>query len=888
MNKVLKILIKTTKDEKMQLDRIIGNMTTKFPKTILLVFISISILSGLYLKDLTKDPTPYLLPPTHESRINLEKLKKEFTGSRETILILLQANHSIFNYKTLSRIKNLTTAFENIDIVTKNDIDNIAELSRNIKGELKEKINTLIKTKINSETWMLIGDISMGLESSPKTNAALIQAINTLSMKLSPIVKVTSLANSDNILGKNGELDVSPIYEQVPRSRQDLELIKDKVCSNDLFRNILITDDNRHTSIIIELAVDDDQSNEKYMIYQKVKDILKNQIPGPEKCYIAGMPVASGALGKVMEQDIQKLFPIVLLIVVICLFLTFRKIKGILIPLSVVLLSLIVTLGIEAMLKIPLNILTTTLPVFILSIGVADGIHIFSEYNDTINNGYNKIEAVKSTLHHLTMPVIMTSLTTAVAFYTISMTEIVQLKYFGIFVGVGTLVAMFFSLFFIPALLVVIPEKNRTRDGKKNPSFSKFEQKYTEILISATNQIIKKPILTSTIAGILFITAIFGATQVVVDNNIAKYFLKNSPIYISTQKLNKASAGSVVINFIVTDHSKNNQPFKDPQNLKIINNMVNFLKSKKITGKVLGLTELIKRINYVIHDEAKGFNIVPGIANSKASDLSYKNIISQLLLLYENGGGDILSDLSDSQYKKLNIKAILKTNSSHQILQFTNQVKAFVKSNFPDNLSLEISGSANVAVAATHEIVKGQIISMIASLGVVFLMLLITFRTIKYALVAIIPLSMTIAINFGVMGFFKIPLDIGTAIISSIVIGIGVDYGIHYISRFKKNRKSGMDFNEALENTIAHSGKAIVSNAITVGLGFIALLFSILTPLILMGWMITLTMILSAGATLILIPVFIYFLKNPANQKIKTPRKQRTFGIQKKIITNNS
>ncbi|MCD4743285.1 MAG: MMPL family transporter [Desulfobacteraceae bacterium] len=855
----------------MKLNQIVEKSVIQYPKIILLVFLVIAICAGSLLSGLTRDPQPYLLPPSHESRVNLEKLRENYTGSKDSVLILLEANQSIFTYETLSRIKNLTNAFENIDIVTDQDRATLLTLSQSVDENLKKKINTLATKEIDSETWMLLDEISEELSLSQDENGTLIKEIANFEAKLSPIIEVTSLSNTDNILGKNGELDVSPIYEDVPKNIKELELIKEKVLSNDLFHNILVLDDQRYTSIIVELAVGDEQSNEKYIIYKRIENILENQIKGPEKHYIAGMPVVMGAIGEVMQQDTKRLFPIVLLIVSACLFLTFRKIKGVFVPLAVVLLSLIVTLGIKVLFNISLNILTTTLPVFILSIGVADGIHIFSEYRDMIDKGHNKIDAVKLMLQHLTMPVIMTSITTAVAFYSISLTEIIQLQHFGIFIAAGTIIAMFFSLLFIPALLVLLPEKGKAKNRKP----SKFEKKYTDILISFTSKVISKPRLIAAIAGTIFIIALFGASKVVVDNNNAEYFLADSPIYISSQKLNNVSAGSSVINFLINDNSNQDQPFKNPANLAAANDLVMFLKSQPKVGKILGLTELIKRINYVVNDEDEKFNIVPSSQNKDNTDSSAENMISQLLLLYENGGGDVLSDLTDSDYKALNIQAVLKTNSSHETLQLTKKARVYVKHNFPDNLSLDISGVANVAVAATDEIVSGQITSLAVSLVVVFCMLLFTFRAFSYAAIAIVPLIMTIAINFGIMGFLGISLDIGTAVISSIVIGIGVDYGIHYISRFRANRENNMDFIDALNNTISHSGKAIVSNAITVGFGFIALLFSILSPLIIMGWMITVTMVVSATATLALIPVLIIFLESPVSQGTSATQKRQ-------------
>ena len=166
------------------------------------------------------------------------------------------------------------------------------------------------------------------------------------------------------------QLDISPIYETVPVNKDALIQLKNRVSSNEIFQTILISNQGKNTSISIELGLPEGKIKERYQVYEQVKDILENKIKGTETHYIAGLPAVTAALGKVMIEDAKKLFAIVILIVVTCLILTFRKIKGFVVPLSVVLLSLAVTLGLKAFMGIPLNIITISLPVFVLSIGV--------------------------------------------------------------------------------------------------------------------------------------------------------------------------------------------------------------------------------------------------------------------------------------------------------------------------------------------------------------------------------------------------------------------------------------------------------------------------------------------------------------------------------------
>lgn len=849
----------------MKLDQIFTKIIVGFPKSVLGIFILLSIGALLLIPKLENDPTPYLLPTTHESRVNLNELRKNYTGANDSILVLLEAEKTVFNRRTLQRIKNLTAAFEQIHLIADQDRQSMLQLSKGASSDLAQKLNALSASPIDSETWLRIDEIRDLLEMEMTPSPEIYQTLDVWTNKLSPIVEVTSLANTDNILGEEGRLSVDQIYSVVPGTQNALKQLEKQVLSNELFDNILVAGNGKRTSIILELDQMDDRTHDQYLIYQQVKEIVEKRFPGNERHYIAGLPVVTGALGNVMEQDTQRLFPIVICIVVLCLFFTFRQFKGILIPLAVVILSLIITLGLKVLFGVPLNIITTTLPVFILSIGVADGIHMFSDYRDNLLAGFNKKEAITRMMSHLTMPVIMTSLTTGAAFYAISLTQIVQLKHFGIFVSVGTLVAMLFSLLFVPALLMVLPQKIE----KKSKSVLRSDDVYAGILIRVTHFVLKQPFVALSIALTVLIVSLFGASKVVVDNNNAGYFLENSSIFISSEKLNADAAGSSTINLLVRSDLNQNEPFKDSQNLKYVDELIVFMKSRPEVGKVLGLTELIKRINFAINDEDPAFNMVPEVTGPQEASGS---LISQLFLLYENGGGDVLTDLTDNGYTRLNIPIVLRTNSSLKITQFIDQVNSYVTQNFPDHLKIKVSGSANVSVAATDEIVNGQMKSLIVSLVVVLVMLLFTFRKISYAAIAMVPLVMTIAINFGIMGFFKIPLDIGTAIISSIVIGIGVDYGIHYLSRLRKNMDRGMAFNAALDNTIRHSGKAIFSNAVTVGLGFVALLFSVLTPLIIMGWMITITMLVSAVSTLILIPVCIVFFEKRVRRTDKTIR----------------
>ena len=848
----------------------IQTLVIRFPRTVLILLFLLTVLAGMYLPGLTADPSPRLLAPEHPARVASEAMRQTFTGSRSGIMVMLSVEgtdqDTVFNPQTLARIRDLSQAFERIHLITPEDREALENAAQKAPEEIAHAVARLVQAPVDQETWMLLQDIRDSLEFSDTPLPELAAQLDRWEARINPIKKVSSLAASDNILARNGELVVDPIFEDLPATPTDQDRLRREVTTNPLFLPILVSNLDRNTSINIELNIEEDgeETQKEYLIYSQVRDLVHHVFPGPETAYIAGFPSVTAALGKAMKTDSRIMFAAVTLIVIACLWITFKGIKGVAMPLTVVLLSLVVTLGIMAFSQTPLNIITISLPVFILSIGVADGIHMYSEYRDHILAGATREEAVRLTLDHLTLPVIMTSLTTGAAFYAISITKIIQLHHCGLYVCLGALVAMVFSLLFIPALLLVLPENQapRKRHTQEGP-----DSAYTRALLTLTRSVTARPRITLALGAALVVVFAAGATRVKVDNNCVAFFKPDSDIHISSTALNQDGAGSSRINFLLD--LDGGDSFKSPARLAQVQAFMDFVSAQPEVGKIMGLPPLVQRIFHVLNDQAPAFDRLPVDPDK---DPVTPNLISQLLLLYETGGGDTLSDITTPDYAKLNLPAVLRTNSSLETKYFTDRLEAWARDHLDSDLRLTITGTANVEAATTKEIVTGQITGLTVSILVVLVMLGFTFRHPGYTLLAMVPLVATITINFGVMGFFNIPLDIGTAIIASVVIGIGVDYSIHYLSRLRAGLARGESFDQALDTTVRHSGKAIVSNALTVGAGFLALWFATLTPLMIMGWLITLTMAVSALSALVFLPVLVKITRpQPLTESLDSP-----------------
>ena len=860
--------------------KIIEGWVVRYPKRILFLTLLLGasvVPSLLFLKN---DPSPHLLPVSHPARQALQQLREDFTGTNSGVFIMLEAKDTIFKTNTLERIQRLTEAIQNMQLLSTEDLEALNVIAEQMSGEEGLRLQKLLPKEVkdlNDMFWMEFDEMRETLENEGRWFPEWNSLLRNIEVRSAPVVEVTSISNTDDIYGSEEGLTIEKIFEVIPETPGEMKSLRRRVLENDLFRNSFFSEDGLRTGIFVELAMDEDDSENLYSTYIELERIFEEN-PGVDKHYIAGFPIVTATLRTVIDQDTQRFSPFVALLAVFFLWLTFRRPSGVAVPMLVVGFSILFTLAIMVVFEVPLNTITSALPVFLISIGVADGIHMFSEYRENRIEGLPREKAVCLMLDKLALPVTMTSITTAVGFLSLTVSDIVPIFTFGIFVAVGTLLAMLLSLIFIPALLMVLPEKvsvSQEGFGKdKNLSSGVHQVNFMDRLIQKSLEVMTswvllnaRPVLLAALA--ICSISIYGLSQVKVESSLESYFQADAPLVIANRAMEKMS-GSRTINIVITKTGEK-EPWKNPDNLKVVEEFQEFLANEPRVKRTLSLVDLIKRISYAFNENRKEFNRLPNGFEFLESEvifeengqtekrtvkreISGRDLIAQYLVLYENSGGDVLSDVVDSEYLNLNLAVTISSNSTTEEEKLLQSIEDYAVRQFPLGFSMTSSGMVPINVATSNEVVTSQIRSLSGSILAVFLMLVLIFRSVSRGLMGMIPLVFTVLFNFGVMGFFDVHLDIGTALVSSIVIGIGVDYSIHYLSSMFHELAVGTELHDAISNTVRRSGKAITSNAVTVGFGFLALSVSEFLPLVTLSWMILLTLNISALATMILIP----------------------------------
>ena len=794
---------------------------------------------------------------------------------------------------------------------------------------------------------------------------SLVQNLTRYSEDLEGVDEVESLTNVDFIQTIPGGMDVSPLVkEDFAGTEDDLAMLKENLLSWNVYKDVLYSEDFSSTQIGITLISDIDPDLQEE-IYFNLKDYLTTNIPDTVNYYIAGNPSVLSLISVYMKEDLKSLIPMVIAVLIFFLFLFFKKAGGVILPLLAVLISTVWTIGVMALLNIPLSIVSTAIPVLMVAVGSAYGIHVVSHYYDELRHtGENldhdvHIGVIHSVIDGVGVPVLTASLTTIAGFASLAVSKIIPLRYFGIFTAVGVFVAMIVSLILIPSILILKSKvKWKAKKGNESGEHSATERTFNTLsrfLSSNTSRLVVMFVAVITLS-------LYGINHLIVDNSLIEFFKMESEIRQSEKFMSKHFVGTESFSIILEGAEPGSMAY--PSVLNSVNDMADYLKNKyEVVTKITSFSDFVMRMNQVMNDP-KG--IIPIETDEPSSDqsdsewestswdsfssfmdeeipddgdintdtepeekddaidladnLSYddfctlletawyesddsdltaveliqrifrelnrdgldyfevptkpakynlsteedlKNLISQYLLLFS---GDLDRFTDDGiEPSKIRVNVTLKTTGSRLPHEIMEDAEQYARANFPPDMKIWTSGLAKAKFAVTNLIVSTQIHSIILSLILVFIIVTIQFRSLLVGLISIIPLSFSILINFGVMGLFGIKLDIGTAIVASVAIGIGIDYTIHFLSGYFQLWRSLPDptHRDVMDKLWLSVGKAIIFNALSVAAGFFVLAFSNFYPLIYLGILIVLTMLTSSIGSLTVLPAIIKII-NPS------------------------
>ncbi len=666
--------------------------------------------------------------------------------------------------------------------------------------------------------------------------------------RLPHVGRVLSLTSTNDAYARDDEIVVAPPLEEIPPSEKELMKLKERTLASPLFRNHILSPDGKVTSIIVEFEdVFENDILQKEAIEQ-IENVIKEE-GIYSRSYVSGHTTVYQAYNSNVSRDLVRFLPIIVsFVAAVFLAIFFKRKHIVLIAVLTILISVTWTMVLFYFLKIPMNSITAIIPPIVIAYATSDIIHIMIEY---VRRGFDK-EEWKKIAKALMRPCFLTSFTTAVGFYSLAASPIPAIKQLGVVAGSGILITFLLSFIFIFAMLSLFTSKLQVRrvDKKVLPNFM-----LNKLAYYIKHRAISIFVIFAIIAGIIFF---LGVSMIRVSTDIVEDFKKTSPTYKAIKFTDRhiGGIGYIDISFKTDAHDI----FKDPAVLQKIDRLQEFLDSYNGVDKTFSIVNYIKRLNQAFHEDDPEYYRIP----------TSKNLISQYLLLCDTRD---LGRLVDENYSWATVRvrtSLYDTEAVRELLKSIDALNKYVIKDFPSRLDVRITGDTTLRNKVTDFLVQGQIRSLILIFCFIFGIMFLLFRSISLSILSILPNTIPLFMNFGVMGLAGIPLNIATAMIAVIVMGIIVDDTIHFLDFFTARLRKGQDYFALIEETITTKGLAMICTTIILMVGFAVMISSGFVPTIYFGILSVGILFFALVGDLIFLPALLILDRS----SLETPKSQ--------------
>lgn len=682
----------------------------------------------------------------------------------------------------------------------------------------------------------------IAIESDDVFRPATLQKIADLTAALEEVPAVKGVENPFNVQMVESSffgIEIAPMAAEVPQTADEIEAFKARILASP-YGGRLITADGRGAALMLDVEWDLEGNNREKVI-NEIISVVEGYI-GPEEIHMVGDAYILHYTEQAMKRDLRNLVPIVVLVIATTLYFTFRSFLGVLVPLLTVGAALTWTVGLMIWYGIPVSMISMAMPVILVTLGIASGIHILNKYLETLGQGMSKESALQETFATITSPVLMAAFTTAAGFASLITAFVQPIKEFGVITAVGVMIAMTLSLSLIPAMLVLWKKPEVKQEKREAGVLNRFLKTLTQWTIS-------RPAYITAIAVVIVLVFGFGATRITLESNIVNYFGANSPVKKGTMVIEEIFGGSMQISVVVDTGVEDG--FKDPAMLEELIVIQDYLNSWDSINHATSLADVVRELNQALWEGDPEFYAVPETREG----------VAQQLLLFSMQGGSGLDSLVSYDYSRALVTAQMKTLDAKMLGETIAAVESYLAELYRDrsDISVKLVGTPKVMMRLMNRYVQTQISSLASSSVAVGLIVAALMKSVLLGILTLVPLFFTVLINFGLMGYAGLPLDAVTSIIAGVVIGLGVDYAIHYISRYRLERANGHQMEQALLNTGVSAGRGIFFNALALVIGFMVLVFSHFRAIAVFGFLISVTMVVSSFAALVVIPLLLQY-----------------------------
>ena len=590
----------------------------------------------------------------------------------------------------------------------------------------------------------------------------------------------------------------------------------------------LVSDDGTTALILVRIARTASQS----VVAGQVDSIVTHH-EGPERIYTIGDHTLAEEVDDGIEADLRTLLPIALVLIVVGFYVCFRTLLGVVLPLLVILGSIVWTLGLMGYLGFRVNVVTSAIPILLVATASSYGIHVIHRFN---GEGLRGVDAVRNVLRRLGPAVLLTGVTSAIGTLTLLLFRITSIREFGIFASIGIASATVLAVVLLPAILVL---QKRPPCRRVVPTAYPLAR---SILLYLGTFSLRHSRIVFVTATLLMVVAGAGVSRIRLGIDPVELFPEQHAFQEAAAVFNTRFSGWRYFDVMVAGPEADS--VKTPEFLRAIQGFQRAAGELELVGSSRSVIDVFRDVHSALGRDGAIPFVIP----------ESRRVVGRVFDLYASiDGGEEATRWVDEERRRARITVMVTTSDHEEQIELYRRLKDLSRIHFPD-YNVEFGGMVLLWIAGNHYVAIGKIYNITATVLLVFVFCALAFRCVSNGLLTVVPLVIAGLVTFGTMGFFGIRLNMGTAIITSVGVGIGVDFAIHFFSRLREELTRGLSLDEATTVTLLTAGKAICFDVASNVLGFIVFVLSEFSTIQYLGWLVSLMMVVTALGTLVLLP----------------------------------
>ena len=617
-------------------------------------------------------------------------------------------------------------------------------------------------------------------------------------------VRVDSLTNYSYVKSVNDDLIVEPFIEEAEKkSIEFFEKRENLVAGEDIIYKSLISEDKKTS--VVSIIVDPPGPNKEDQNSELINYLLGFIEPIKESnenldIRLLGNPYLDYISPRIVKAEMPVVMPLMLLLIFLIVFLMIRSYTAVLATFIVILMSLIATFGSIGLLGNPLNQMVSTIPILIITLALADCIHLFSIYFQNRIKGISSKESMEKSLEMNIQPLFLTTISTCIGFLCLNFIEVTPLRDLGNAVAIGIGFAFIFTIFFIAPIVSFFEVKTASKVTKQ----TRFSTSVGSFILKNGNKLI------FSITSISFLILLCIPMNELDENPTQMYAEGFTSFSSDTLWLDEKLSVTFPVNFLATNEEGQ---VSDPNFLKILDKFSVWLEEREQVNHVTSLANNMKNLNKSMHGDDPEWKRIP-----ENADLS-----AQYLFFYEMSlpmGLDLNSSISQDR-KSTKISATLKDMSSNEFKEFNNEVLRYLRQNNLENMISEASSFRVIFTYMTEAIVNSLLYGLFIGILLITLIIGLFFRSYLLPALSIFPNILPIGMGFGLWGLFVGEVGFMVAVGMGSTLGVIVDFTVHFLSKYELARK---ELKKSVEESVIYSfetvGFALIIMTVVLALGF--------------------------------------------------------------------